>query len=315
MKKRRGFTLIELLVVIAIIAILIALLLPAVQQAREAARRSQCKNNLKQIGLAVHNYHDVHQSFPPGNINCNALGTCNYSYGGPHYSTWTISILPFLDQAPLYNIYDATLPTDSAAAANNQTVAQTQLAVYKCPSDVGAVDLGRPESGPRPYDYAFGSYRAVSGVTRSRGGPHFDEGQTNSAQDRGAMHVVYNRWGTENFASITDGTSNSLMVGEYHSTTHASRRTFWAYGYTSYNESSILAGSPQAFGIPDYDECVSSSGAHSNDCKRAFASLHVGGVQFLMCDGAVRFISENIDQAETLPALGTISGGEVIGEF
>lgn len=312
---KRGFTLIELLVVIAIIAILIALLLPAVQQAREAARRSQCKNNLKQIGLAVHNYHDVHGTYPPGNVSCNQIGTCNYSYGGPHYTTWTIAILPFLDQAPLYNKYDQELPNDSNSATNNRDVAQTFLPVYACPSDLRTDTLDRPESGPRPYNYAPGSYRAVSGVTRSRGGPHWDEGQSLKFSDRGAMHVVYNRWGVERMRDVTDGTSSSLLVGEYHTTTHNTRRTFWAYGYTSYNESSILVGSPQAFGIPDYDDCQNNSGAHGNDCKRAFASLHVGGIQFLFCDGHVGFISENIDQNEILPALGTISGGEVIGEF
>ena len=307
--KVRGCTLSELLVVIAIIAILIALLLPAVQQAREAARRSQCRNNLKQMGLALHNYHDVANTFPPGNISCGG-GSCNYTYGRPHYTTWTISILPYLDQAPLYSDYDQDLGnTDNA----NRSLAQTFMSSYICPSDINTDRFGRPESGPRRYDYAPGSYRALSGVTRNRCGRHFDEGNSNALEDRGLLHSVYNRWTTERMANITDGSSNTLIVGEFHTRTHNTRRSFWAYGYTSYNESSITMGSPQTFGLPDYDACRR-SGACGNDCKRAFASMHTGGVQFLLADGSVRFVSENID-FNVLAAVATISGGEAIGEF
>lgn len=120
-RKRRGFTLIELLVVIAIIAVLIALLLPAVQQAREAARRTQCKNNLKQIGLAMHNYHDVHLKFPSGGARV------NFDPNGAGHSCW-IAILPFADLAPLYNQWDFNLPGEGdaywGAAAPNSVVAK-----------------------------------------------------------------------------------------------------------------------------------------------------------------------------------------------
>jgi prepilin-type processing-associated H-X9-DG protein len=131
------------------------------------------------------------------------------------------------------------------------------------------------------------------------------------------MHVIYGGNSgkkTERIADILDGASNTIIVGEYHTKSQNRRRTFWAYAYTSYNESSITLGSPQAFGVPDYDECVNNTGSHSNDCKRAFASFHPGGTHFLLGDGSVRFISDSID-IDKLAALATIAGDEAVGEF
>jgi prepilin-type N-terminal cleavage/methylation domain-containing protein len=142
--SRRGFTLIELLVVIAIIAILIALLLPAVQQAREAARRSQCKNNLKQIGLALHNYHDTYNQFPTGSVyttDAPSQGDGAHSnFRNANYgSTWLTAILPMFDQAPLYNRYNFSVPSQ-----NNASVTSVEMPALKCPS---ALRL-RPATGP-----------------------------------------------------------------------------------------------------------------------------------------------------------------------
>lgn len=319
--RTRGFTLIELLVVIAIIAILIALLLPAVQQAREAARRTQCRNGLKQIGLALHNYEETFGTFPPGNFSCGGTNCDAHTYGSPHYTTWTIAILPYLDQAPLYERYNQELPNEHA---DNVPVTQQILSAYICPSDVETDHMDEPASGPRNAGirggtslWAPGSYRAVSGVTTTRGGPHWDEGNTLNRTTRGLMHVIYGGNSgkrTERIADVLDGMSNTIIVGEYHTKRNNRRRTYWAYAYTSYNESSITLGSPQAFGIPDYQKCEQDSGAHSNDCKRAFASLHTGGTHFLVGDGTVRFISSSID-INTLAALATIAGGETVGEF
>src|SRR5207245_3189098 len=127
--SRRGFTLIELLVVIAIIAILIALLVPAVQKVRAAAARTQCLNNLKQIAIAVHDYHGSYKEFPAGSMyRANAAGKFDY------YETWTISILPFLDQAPVYALYNPNQP-NAAVNANMDLLRQTPLPVYRCPAD------------------------------------------------------------------------------------------------------------------------------------------------------------------------------------
>src|SRR5262245_52263708 len=136
---RRAFTLVELLVVIAIIGVLVALLLPAVQQAREAARRMTCTNNLKQIAIALHNHHDVKLSFPPGGMNTGHNGT-------PCYTTWTIEILPFMEQTSLYQQYrQDLLNTDSI---NRTLVGQQRMVPYECPSDPARNKLEPPASGP-----------------------------------------------------------------------------------------------------------------------------------------------------------------------
>ena len=137
---RRGFTLIELLVVISIIAVLIALLLPAVQQAREAARRSQCKNNIKQMGLAFHNYHDVFNTFPPAWISGSATGPTNGSTTETGCWGWGAMLLPHLDQAPLYNVVQPgplTLSQNLAAGGAQAAALKTPLAAFRCASDVG----------------------------------------------------------------------------------------------------------------------------------------------------------------------------------
>ncbi len=306
--KRSGFTLIELLVVIAIIAILIALLLPAVQQAREAARRSQCKNNLKQLVLALHNYHDNYQSFPPGKVT---LGSCCGTKSG---TNWAISILPFMDQAPLYKQYNFNRYNEDSA---NQAVRQTNLAVQNCPSDVNAGQVMKPESGPGSgLLYRMSSYRGVGGKTDSNG-RWFDSGQGSLVGSwKGVLHAIGNPYklGPESMRDITDGPSNTLVIGEYHTQTHPRRGTFWAYSYTSYNSSDVTYNQPRTL-IADYDRCVSIGGTGGADaCKRGWGSFHVGGIQFALGDGSVRFISVNIN-TNILGNLATVGGNEVVGQF
>lgn len=303
---RHGFTLIELLVVIAIIAILIALLLPAVQQAREAARRSSCKNNLKQIGLALHNYHDVYRAFPPGGITA---GNCCGTKSG---ITWGISILPQLDQASLFQLYDANVFNEDLP---NATVREQLVVVFNCPSDTNAGKLMQPASGPGSgLQYRMSSYRAVSGKSDASGWMDNADGATLSDRWKGLLHSIgTNSFTVEKFSTITDGTSNTIVVGEYHTRSHPRRGTFWAYTYTSYNQSSFLAQRRTL--IPDYDRCVAIGGTGgSNACKRGWGSMHVGGMQILLADGSSRFMSENID-LNLFQNLGTIGGGEIIGEW
>jgi prepilin-type N-terminal cleavage/methylation domain-containing protein/prepilin-type processing-associated H-X9-DG protein len=324
---RRGFTLIELLVVIAIIAILIGLLLPAVQKVREAAARIQCTNNLKQLALACHGYHDSYGSFPAGSVYKSVNGVVNY------YDTWTISILPFIEQSNLYNLYSINLPNATTASAGTDTVRRSLVKTYTCPSDPWPFIPAQPESGPggsgglpRPVCMP-GSYRCVAGADwggtdwgTDQNGPNenWDDATqvanwlwVNRPFSRGVMHGTPDPLAPERMANILDGTSNTLMIGEYVTKTHPSRRTFWAYAYTSYNESVVTYGQSRCL-LPDFDLCQNTAPFGSNQCKRAWGSTHTGGMlNFAMCDGSVRGISPSIDVNTVLPSLATIAGGEV----
>lgn len=264
LRKKSGFTLIELLVVIAIIAILIALLLPAVQQAREAARRTQCKNNLKQLGLAMHNYHDTHGVFPPGQITQNACATAsnNRRWGSATF------ILPFIDQAPLYNTLNVdggcNMPGEGTLF-NGVALLQQPLPAFVCPSDTGA---------------------AVNVFMRNYSKSNY---------------VVSEQLGGNNsrvsIRDITDGTSNTLLYAE-----RALKREPAGNRYTGaivWGRSDVTDAGNRFrvnFPINTPSPTTSNSGiAGDNGCFRhQTSSQHVGGAQFLMCDGAVRFISENI---------------------
>jgi prepilin-type N-terminal cleavage/methylation domain-containing protein/prepilin-type processing-associated H-X9-DG protein len=307
-RERHGFTLIELLVVIAIIGILIALLLPAVQKVREAATRMSCSNNLKQIGLALHHYHDTHATFPPGGVTD---GPCCSTPSG---AAWTIYILPFLELDALYKQYRFDKYNEDV---ENAPVRITYVRTYVCPSDRDANILGKPESGPGSgLDYMPGSYRGVSG--RSTGLDWFDDPDTSRNlpfEWRGVLHKTSTVYGIhpESMAAVTDGTSNTLVAGEYTTLTHLNRRTFWAYTYTSYNQSSVTQQT-RVF-QPDYDHCVDQGGAgDENPCKRGWGSFHANGANFVLCDGSVRFLQQNIDII-LFGSLATIAGGEVVEGF
>jgi prepilin-type N-terminal cleavage/methylation domain-containing protein/prepilin-type processing-associated H-X9-DG protein len=329
--RRVGFTLIELLVVIAIIAILIALLVPAVQKVRDAAARTQCLNNLKQMALACHNYHDVYKQFPAGSVFKQVNGKWNY------YDTWTISILPFIEQDPLFKTWDQTLP-NAVPDTTSPTMAalrQTFLSIYACPSDPGQFIPMVPESGPGGNGtggplpaYMPGSYRCVAGADwggrdwgQDQGGPNenWDDAtqvpwlMAGHPESRGVMHATVPNTGArpERMASITDGTSNTLMIGEYATRTHPSRRTFWAYAYTSYNESCVTYAQSRTL-IADYDKCVATPPGGTNQCKRAWGAFHTGVINFAFCDGSIRSVSTSVDMTIVMPGLATIGGNESV---
>jgi len=288
--RRRAFTLIELLVVIAIIAILIALLLPAVQQAREAARRSQCKNNLKQIGLALHNYHDTHNTLPPGNVKLEQFGNAWDPVG------WSTMCLPFLDQSPLYNqlaqeTSNFTQEYDRSASGNGST----PLAAFMCPSDI------MPAINPNRSD----GHMAKSNYLGVIANYFVGDNDYNTASYNGCFGVNTKL----TLSNIKDGTSNTLLVGEKDGGTVS--------GLTP-RDAGIWIGSDyvgwhdRMFSFTSKSYVINKVGGTRPD--RAFGSFHVGGAQFLIADGSVRFISENID-GDTWEALGTRNGGEIIGEF
>jgi len=322
--RRRAFTLIELLVVIAIIAILIALLLPAVQQAREAARRTQCKNNMKQLGLALHNYHDVYNQFP---INYSTVFTLdNIS------SSWMVGILPYIEQANLYsqinpnfgiNNDPRSLTPNTVPPVNpsNGWVAKQIIPAYRCPSDTSdAIMGGRANYGGT---WAVNSYKGVAGANWAWGSwvspAAFNNtrwGSNNHGLDRG-NGLLFRGNGfpySNSFKDITDGTSNTFAIGEAvpRYTTHT---WWWWFNGTTATCSIPLNAAPVCATTPGLskDQWLTNCAGDWNN-NYSFYSRHVGGGQFTLGDGSVRFVSENIDLT-LYRSLATVGGGEVVGEF
>jgi prepilin-type N-terminal cleavage/methylation domain-containing protein/prepilin-type processing-associated H-X9-DG protein len=327
-RRARGFTLIELLVVIAIIAVLIGLLVPAVQKVREAANRISCFNNLKQIGLALHNYHDSHRRFPSGHTELLDPVTKKYQY----YSCWSIDLLPYLEQDSLYRQYTAIANTPVPNSVPNQdpklqNLREFYLSVFTCPSDprvngqqLIAPETIAPDGGSNPgYIYAASSYKAMTGkgvYTGPYAGEQFG-GFYNEVQDslktfptgKGLFHGDgASGLRPERIASVTDGLTNTIIVGERHTKTHYSRGPFWADSFNLYTTSAAWPSSVQF--LPDYDACIKQA-ANPAFCKYGWGSMHPGGMSFLFGDGSVTSISPTIDVTVFL-ALSTIAGDEII---
>ncbi|WP_166831952.1 DUF1559 domain-containing protein [Thalassoroseus pseudoceratinae] len=303
--RRSGFTLIELLVVIAIIAILIALLLPAVQQAREAARRTECKNKLKQLALACHNFHDVHDKFP-------------YSIHDGQYNTssrgwsWITQALPYLEQDNLHQEIkpgQGNTTMQMSATLNGQSVRYTILTAVRCPSDtadeisnsIANVGNGAPTSykGVSGSNWAWGDFNISqpggSNHGLNRGNGMFDR---RMEEHNGTINGDTNY---TKFRDIVDGTSNTFMIGES-SNELSSHTGFWGH----FNHTTATCAIP-----PNYKQSNGDPWTRGDWPRNySFHSFHPGIVQFAMADGTVFGISENID-IDVYRALATIKGKEV----
>ncbi len=319
MNKIRGFTLIELLVVIAIIAVLIALLLPAVQQVREAARRTHCRSNLKQIGLALHNYHDMANAFPPGWV---------YDTSRPATSSptncwgWNTFILPQLDQAALYHPLNLSIGfsggLDGAGANSsfgNSGLESTIVPALRCASDTGTGQVrgGNGGSGPAMTYGGRSNYPGVNGGLLLDFPPILHQGGTFGENSRRGLR------------DMTDGSSCSFVVGE---------RAWMEFNGSGLGPSALWAGTRS--GTPGTEtangvaltigQCVTPLntppvhpadllGAGVSDASwHGFSSKHSQGAHFLLGDGSVRFVSENVDY-QTYVRLANVSDGHVVGEF
>ncbi|MES2794288.1 MAG: DUF1559 domain-containing protein [Planctomycetota bacterium] len=292
-KSNTGFTLIELLVVIAIIAVLIALLLPAVQQAREAARRSQCKNHLKQIGIALHNYHDQFQILPPGWVG---ITSGQPDVNGINGWGWASKLLPQLDQGPLYGTINFN---SQLGAAINAVPRTTVLNVFRCPSDIGPEKWTiTAAGGSTPLaEIAAASYSGVFGKNEIDLCEGLAVGTPCSSDGTFFLNS------RTRFSDMTDGLSTTIIVGER--LTRSSSN--WYYTWTG-----VVAGGEEAIVriLGDTDVTPNRDLIHMDE----FASYHTGGAHFVLGDGAVRFLSTSID-LQIYRALASRSSGEVVGEF
>lgn len=326
-RRTKGFTLIELLVVIAIIAILIALLLPAVQQAREAARRSQCKNNLKQIGLGLHNYHDSFNAFPPGaQAGPGTTEVARWTQG----INWRASILPYLDQASLYNKMDfnnASFSGYSGAPVNSTNTILIGLTIpgYLCPSST--VDPFINTTSPL-FDNSSGvlaiHYVGIAGATPDPAGRPgvCNPGNYGIACGNGPLRPGQ----LTRMRDLTDGSSNTIMVSEQSGVVGVNAISSnygggWNGLSRAYPPSAQSALGPYFYaGIttvrfaPNTKTTTSSASSQPYETNTILNSYHTGGIHALLCDGAVRFVSENVDIA-TFRAACSMNDGIVISEF
>ncbi len=304
--RSRGFTLIELLVVIAIIAVLIALLLPAVQQARESARRTQCRNNIKQLGLAMHNYHDTHGMLPLALMNGSGPSFTDSNQSG---YVWMRAILPFIDQANLWSGWNQTFMYN--AIAGNTTIIRTTIPGLTCTSDTAT----RTWNATPNYNYAVNLGNTTAARTTPFNGVTFS--QSPFYMSNSTTGIGYK------FTDFGDGVSNVMLMAEVRQGQNGQdlRGLIWYGNYVGYT-----AHNPPNTTIPDRGQagfCVPANAAIQLPCTGTDAanplmmsarSRHAGGVHVLMGDGGVRFVSDNVD-ITTWRNLSAMYDGQTLGEF
>lgn len=339
-KTRLGFTLIELLVVIAIIAILVGLLVPAVQKVREAASNTECQNNLRQIGLAMHNYHNNKRKFPlqvAPTSPPTAIGNTSNPRDGGWGPTWMVTILPYIEQDPLFKAFNPAVGAYANAQGVNSPAAKA-VKIYLCPSDVDSSIMVDGNTGFNGY-FARGSYGINGGAGRSDNGGNFSR-----TDRRGLTHM--SGMFAASIPSISDGASNTLMVTELIHDVNAGDNSVgcWAEpgsnviaAYNDFNAYPATVGSlPTAGNImtPNVNATIGAGPLYSyyTNCNQALTgsdpifscvdasgtgaaitarSRHSGGVNALLCDGHVRFVTNDVNPFVWL-AIFTISGNEAI---
>jgi prepilin-type N-terminal cleavage/methylation domain-containing protein/prepilin-type processing-associated H-X9-DG protein len=319
-RRGRGFTLIELLVVIAIIAVLIGLLLPVVQKVREAAARTACLNNVKQLGLACQSYHDAIGSFPQGAQW--PSGVCS-----GQRLTFSIYLYPYLEQSNIYDAFNFN-PTDSSwpweSSANNPTLVGAIVKTWSCPSDIGVSVTGNggSDSAGHPFTWMTGNYLAVFPGTDA----------VDALDATGANKTALAPNFGANLSQITDGSSNTLLLAEHvraaANNGNDIRGALWvdepgSFAVFTLPPSSISgAYTPNTTANDVLYHCTNLP-AQNRPCQQnqtenvesaAARSMHPGGVNVLFCDGSARFIVNGI-AAQTWAALATIAGGETLDNY
>jgi len=319
-RQTKGFTLVELLVVIAIIGILIALLLPAVQQAREAARRSQCANNLKQMGLALHNFHDTYNRFPPGNANNSApFGTGAVNIGG---ASWMAYIMPFLE---LNNAYEQAdfLSQNFNTAQITDAIGNQEFSVYRCPSN----PISKQFADYTPHAM-IPDYVGISGHVAGYGGIGASDYSADTNKGMWATNGSLIKLGELGFKDIVDGSSNTMFVSEVGDWVYDSSgakqdyRPGFYHGFAAGWQTNTNPDRAHNITIvrylvnPDQRQTFTSSatdGVFYDGYNSPLRSAHPGGVQMLIGDGSTSYLAETTDIA-IVAKLANRSDGEVLGE-
>jgi prepilin-type N-terminal cleavage/methylation domain-containing protein/prepilin-type processing-associated H-X9-DG protein len=321
-RERQAFTLVELLVVIAIIGILVALLLPAVQSAREAARRMQCSNNLKQLGIALHSYHGVYNRFPLGASQSDQQWS---QITNDHHGSFLIGLLPFFEQQTIHDACDFTTDTAyNSVMPGGQKVHEVWLAALLCPSDEKKYLDGNPlyHSSPnstKGQKWATSNYGASMGNqafgacpfggNQFGNGPSYHGHDTTGTQISGVFsHIA---WGAA-IQDIRDGTSNTIAIGEIRPKCSWHARDGWMHINSLWFATTCPINYQNCEGEPGYNASCAAPNAWS--CDMGFKSQHSGGAQFVLCDGSVHFLSQNIDYT-TYQKLGDRRDGIPIGAF